>query len=306
VFVSPAGSDSNDCSNVATPCRTFVQAIFEVDDNGEVIVVATGSFGGISLTTSKNVRINAPPGVTAFVASTVTVDGGLDGPQRVVLRGLTIKALTPGTGNGIFVRSTTKVFVENCVIDGWQTGVFVFGDGFGIITSPHVFLRDTIVRNNSGGGLNAIGITESIFHGSATASVERSLFEHNGGCGVRAARQGHIVVRDSVTAGNDEGFCVESGFVADVPPDSNFAGTLSIVSSVASNNTDAGIQVVRHPQAGSGTLLPATLRVSGSHVTDNGIGFSAETGTEILSAGNNLVRGNGVDVSGMVTLFPLQ
>jgi hypothetical protein len=95
VFVSVDGSDMNTCSNVATPCRTFDASVAQVDPGGEVIVLASGSYGGVII--AKSVKINAPAGVVAFTAATIQVNGP---GTTVALRGLTLKALTPGTGTG--------------------------------------------------------------------------------------------------------------------------------------------------------------------------------------------------------------
>src|SRR5207247_1665124 len=69
VFVSTAGNDLNDCSNVNTPCRTFTGAINQVSSGGEVIVLRTGSYGGFSI--NKAIKINAPTGAVAFAATGV-------------------------------------------------------------------------------------------------------------------------------------------------------------------------------------------------------------------------------------------
>src|SRR5262245_24695704 len=44
VFVSVNGNDANSCSNIATPCRTLGGGISQVDPNGEVIVIDSGSY----------------------------------------------------------------------------------------------------------------------------------------------------------------------------------------------------------------------------------------------------------------------
>src|SRR5262245_2752390 len=97
VFVSVTGNDANVCSNIATPCRTLGAGITQVDPQGEVIVVDSGSYAGVTIT--KSVKINAPAGVVAFSGLPIVVDPGDGG--TVVLRGLTLKAATPGAGTAI-------------------------------------------------------------------------------------------------------------------------------------------------------------------------------------------------------------
>src|SRR2546423_1063573 len=97
VFVSVNGTDAGDCSNVNNPCRTLDFAIAAVNAGGEVIVVTTGSYAGANIT--KSVKIDVPTGVVAFSASPITINAAAS--DVVVIRGMTLKAVTAGTGNGI-------------------------------------------------------------------------------------------------------------------------------------------------------------------------------------------------------------
>src|SRR5262245_19834203 len=74
VFVSVTGNDLNVCSDVATPCRTLGGGIAQVDADGEVIVTATGSYAGVTIT--KPVKINVPAGLVAFSGLPVVSDPG--------------------------------------------------------------------------------------------------------------------------------------------------------------------------------------------------------------------------------------
>jgi hypothetical protein len=261
VFISVNGNDANTCSNIATPCRTLNAGITQVDAAGEVIVIDTGSFAGANVT--KSVKINVPTGVVAFSASPITVNAGVS--DVVVLRGLTIKAVTPGVGIGVELTTGGALYVENCVIDGWQNGIRVS-------TGAQVFITDTTVRNSTADGLRVAA--------PARASIDLARFEGNGGgCGVNVT-DGKAAVRDSVSSGNNQGFCV------------GVNGELNIHNSVVSNNTAEGVLA----EAGSGIA-----RVGSSIVTNNGIGFN-NTGMAFQSLGNNLVQGNGTDTMGTITV----
>ena len=128
VFVSArAGSDSNACDNILTPCQTFAGAVAEVNPGGEVIVLETGGYGPVTL--AHAVTIEAPPGVLAFIhppsGDAVTVNAGAS--DTVVLRGL---VLNRGTGNGIQVNTVGSLVVEDCAISGFfANGVLVAGAG---------------------------------------------------------------------------------------------------------------------------------------------------------------------------------
>ena len=46
-FVSTAGSDSNNCANVATPCRHFQTAVNATAPGGDVVALDPGNYGAI-------------------------------------------------------------------------------------------------------------------------------------------------------------------------------------------------------------------------------------------------------------------
>jgi hypothetical protein len=147
VFVSVDGLDTNDCSNVLTPCRTLNAAIAQVAEHGEVIIIKSGSYAGATIT--KSVKVTAAAGVVAFSGQPITVNAGAS--AIVAIRGLTLKAVTPGTGNGLLIQSAAAVFLENSVIDGWAVGVYRAG-------AAEAFIKDSVIRNN-GTGLFATGKT---------------------------------------------------------------------------------------------------------------------------------------------------
>ena len=182
VFVSINGNDANVCSNVATPCRTFAGGVTQVDAQGEVIVIDSGSYAGGTIT--KSVKINVASGVVAFSGLALNINPG--GGGTVVIRGITLKALTPGSGQGINLQSG-NLFVESSVIDGWATGVAV-----GAATK--VYLTDTTVRNNTTGVDVSVG---------AQVSVDNARFENNG-VGLQASA-GQAVLTRAVLSGNTTG-----------------------------------------------------------------------------------------------------
>ena len=55
-FVSAAGSDSNNCANVATPCRHFQTAVTATAPGGEVVALDPANYG--SMTINHQITIN--------------------------------------------------------------------------------------------------------------------------------------------------------------------------------------------------------------------------------------------------------
>src|SRR5439155_13281946 len=126
------------------------------------------------------VRINVPSGVVAFAAQpfVINVPGGV-----VVLRGLTLKALTIGSGIAITYTAAAALHIENCVVDGWFDGLEIDGTG-------EFFIKDSIFRNMSDNGVLTLPPSASL-----TGSIDNSRFENNGNVGVFAFG-GHVNMRN--------------------------------------------------------------------------------------------------------------
>jgi hypothetical protein len=172
VFVSVNGNDLNVCSNIATPCRTLGGGVTQVDDNGEVIVIDSGSYAGATIT--KPVKINVAEGVVAFSGLPITVNPGAD--KMVALRGLTLKSATPLSGIGITVVSG-RLSVERSVIDGWFTGIDLQAG------AEKLWVGETIFRNNQA-PLQAASGTHVVIEGSRSINDERGFTFLAGSTGV--------------------------------------------------------------------------------------------------------------------------
>jgi hypothetical protein len=268
VFVSVAGNDGNTCSNVPTPCRTFSGAISQVDAGGEVIVLDTGSYGGVTI--GKSVKINVPAGVVAFTAQPIVINAGPS--DVVVLRGLTVKAITQNVGIGITFTAGASLFVESCVVDGWHDGIIVGGPGT-------VYVTDSTVRN-----CGFSGVLVAPASGIAVVSIDRTRVQRNGlasnGCGLQVATGGQASARDSAFTGNAFGACALSASSA----------ILNVDHSILSNNS-VGLDA----EAG------ATARFSYCLITQNSAFGVQNLSATIQSLGNSLVAGNASDISGAVT-----
>jgi hypothetical protein len=217
------------------------------------------------------VKINVASGVVAFSGLPITADPGAGGV--VVLRGLTIKAATPGSGNGIMHISGT-LFVEDTVVDGWQRGIYTANTG----SAPEkLFVKGSVSRNNTMVGLATEANTAVAF------SIDGSFFENNSS-GI-ALFGGTGRVSNSTMTGNSTGAHVGN----------------------------AGVQAAfqRCEVSGNGTVglrasNGSTLRVSGSTIVQNGIGLELLSGATVERFGNNLIRGNTTNLSGAIAAVGLQ
>jgi uncharacterized repeat protein (TIGR01451 family) len=241
VFVSVLGTDTNDCSNIATPCRTLNAAIGQVATDGEVIVTRTGSYAGAAIT--KGVKIDAASGVVAFSGQPVTINAP---GATVVIRGLTLKAVTPGTGTGLSISSAAAVFVENSVIDGWNFGI---QQG-----TAELFVTDSALRNNGTGLLT-----------SGTVAIDASRLMNNNTAILTDIAK--VSVRGSTLSGNTIG--VNAGDTSVVMVDK---------CEVANNGT--GINV---PMSSGSTVRVSRSVVSGNTLGLQNVGGTLEVdGTSVV------------------------
>lgn len=262
-FVGVNGNDANDCLAPGTACRTLNGAIGKVDAGGEVIVIETGSYAGATIT--KSVKINVPSGAVAFSALSLTITAGVN--DVIVVRGMTMKALNPGSSTAINITSAGSVLIENCVIDGWATGVAV-------ATGARVDIKDTTMRGN----LTGVSVTNA----NARVSADQ----------VRAIRNGTAF---NVTAGSLA--TIGRSLLAGNTTGANASGAGSAVT--ISRSQISG-------QTGDGVLVGAGAfgRVTDSIVSGNGVGLN-NAGT-LTSLGNNAVSGNTTNTSGTITAGALQ
>jgi Right handed beta helix region len=274
-FVSAQqGNDANACS-VTSPCRTFAAAIAAVAAGGEVIVLDSGGYGGVTIT--KAVTIAAPAGIYAGIHVTagdaISVNAG--GSDTVVLRGLTLNG---GPQNGIDFNTGAALHIESCTISGFLTGGILIG-----AAGANTFVKDTVSRQNG------VGFTAT----NGRASIDHCRFEGNANSGV-ILQNADVSIRDSVSAGNSTGFFAIAA--------SSFNSVLNIYQSAATNNTGDGLKA---QNLGSGFVI---VRVANSAISENlGKGLNnagASDGGPITlgSLGNNFVEGNiGGDTSGTIT-----
>jgi len=284
-FVSAHGIDSATCGPITDPCHTFNVAIPKTNSGGEIIALDSGVYDTFNIVVSVSMTLTAAPGVHAELSNANSGDRiTINAPttDTVVLRNLYIsKQSGGGASTGIKVTSVGGLHVENCVINGFTNGI-----SFNLNNAAQAFISDTVVRNNIGDGIVFFTST-----GTLRASIDHCRFEHNGIAGTTIAnglnvlQASKVTVRDSVAVDN-----TGAGFVVN-------AGDLTLQDCESSNNVD-GVTAFN-----SGAAVGRAF-VSSSVVTNNtGNGFR-QLGTGVLnSLGNNVVRRNGTNTTGTITVI---
>ncbi len=283
-FVSAtSGDDSNAAVNCTStlPCRLFGTAMQSTVSGGEVIALASGDYGTVSIV--KSVILTASPGAAAALTATSGSAVGIvgAGSAKIVLRDLQL--VGAGGVNGITMTGGAALSVERCLISGFA------GTGVSVSTPASVRILDTIIRDQGGEG---IYLTKGAKADIANTKVFGNAYSGVLVDGSIAGTTTRATLSDSVVVGVkntiDWGVSAES-YVA--------TGTaqLEIVRSVIGNATKG--LVAYSTGGGSATVTLSRSRVSGNTTGLEQLG----AGAVLRSRGNNSVNGNSTNTSGTIT-----
>ncbi|MBI3147420.1 MAG: hypothetical protein HYZ17_02770 [Betaproteobacteria bacterium] len=305
-FVSTSGSDANTASNCAnaTPCRGFTAALTVTDPGGEIIALTSGGYGPVTI--NKSVSIIAPEGIYAgisvFSGSGITI---ATASVNVVLRGLTINGL--GGTYGVNMTNGASLSIENCVVANFPSS-----GKYGVFVNTPAALRviGSLFRETH------VGLTVA---NGATADIVESKFLANYGAGLSVTDNygsGPVVttanVHRSVAMSGGAGFEAVANFSGNtmrlhVSDSAVGFSTLGINNFSASGTSYATVTNSRFTENGFGLTSygssGSTLIATGNTVSKNTTGlYQADSGL-LKSTGDNVVEGNGVNVTGTVTPF---
>ena len=273
VFLSGTGDDANDCSNATTPCRSLQAAITQAPADGEIIVLTSGGFGTANIT--KSLTINAPTGVVAFNARTITVT--IADTDTVVIRGLSMNGALFGDAYGINYTHGGTLIVENSTIAGFSSAGIR-----SIFTSDTqrsaLMVNNCEFRNNGGDGI----LSDA---GISALAVQDSRFLNNANAGIQIFSTTYSTIKNSVISGNTFGI-VANGITYSVCP------FVVIDKCVIANNRGtvdaAGIRA-QNPYVGFGSPI---IRVTNSSIYGNNQGLATTANAVIVSYGNNRLWNN--------------
>jgi len=284
LFVSPTGSDSNDCS-LATPCRNLQAAVYKSGSGGEITVLGTAGYsGGVTLFIDRAISIVNPG---AFEAGISPPSGGIGivinaGPNDAVsLRGLTIDG-TGAAATGIKFNTGKSLIVENCIIR------HVTSDGIDFLpnATSSLTVSNSLVADNGGNGIVVRPSTSGVV---TPAVFNRLELSNNTGDGIevdgsQSTGSVQATVSDSVAARNGVGLYLNT--------DSSHALTnLIVFHSVVAYNTNGVFA------NGTGGVIS----LANSTVTGNSYSWVAQNGV-VASYGDNYFNNND-GFSGSLTPF---
>jgi Periplasmic copper-binding protein (NosD) len=279
-FVSAAGSDSNNCANVATPCRHFATAFAATAPGGEIFVLDPANYGSLTITYAVSIEGHgwasiAPPNGGAAI----TINAGPS--DAVTLSGLEIDGAGGGY-NGIVFNSGGSLTVTGCVVQNLQFVSLTTGNG--ILIQPasgavSFVISNTTVANNHGSGIHYFPQSGSA---TATGVIDHVVATHNGyGIAIDTSSGGGsttTAISNSIASNNGTGIYAQN---------SSAAVTVSIDNTEISGNPNVGIE--------ANTSTKVTL--GRSVITANFIGLGIGT-SSFFSYKDNRINENTTDVFG--------
>jgi len=259
-WVSGLGNDNNPCSRSA-PCQTFAGAISKTAAGGEIDVLDPGSFGPVTITKSIS--------IVSFTVAGVLTGAGVNGivisapsGSIVVLKGITLDGMATGA-DGIKFLSGGTLYVENCAVNNFTGAAIDFTSS----TTAALFVKDSTLRNNAGGGVwvhPTGGASAPVAASMDHVRSESNLF------GFKVEENANVSIRDSIAADNaGNGFYVTSN-----------TGGIAVMELETCSSVNNGTIGVRADNTN------ATARISNMRINHNGTGILANGG-QIYTFGDN-------------------
>jgi hypothetical protein len=265
-FVSAAGSDSNNCINVATPCRHLAAAYAATAPNGEIYVLDPANYGSLTITGPVSIEGHgwasiAP--VAGQAAITINASGATD---KINIIGVVLDGTNVANTTGIAFNSGGNLTIRDSVIRNFTQDGIDFAPGSS--TLSQIYVSNTLVSDN---GLTGIHI-EASGSGTTYGVLNHVEIENNANTGVFITTTGapaKVTIGDSVIA-NNAGVGVAT-----------YLANVMVRNSTIANNGSAGVST----DGGS------TARVTRSTITGNSAGWGTSNST-VSSYGDNNIDDN--------------
>lgn len=288
-FVSAAGSDSNNCASVTTPCRHFANAYAVTNPNGEIFVLDPANYGAFTITGPVSIEGHgwaSFAAVSGQAAITINANPG----DKINIIGVVLDGVNITNSTGIRFSSGGTLTVRDSVLRNFT--------GDGIFFAPNtsnqsqLFVSNTLLSDN---GVHGIDIDTE---GSGTTKIvlNHVELENNVQKGLSIISSGtqtiNVTVSDSVIASNGGG-----GIYADTA-----AGVISVMvrnSTIANNTTGLDAEGPSCSGGAGGVLPSSTIRITRSTITGNsGNAWShSPTCGFVISYSDNNIDGNGNDTA---------
>jgi hypothetical protein len=269
-FVSAAGSDSNNCANVLTPCRHLATAYAATSPNGEIYVLDPANYGSLTITGPVSIEGHGWASI-APVANNPAITINANPGDKINIIGVVLDGTGIGATTGIRFNSGGTLTVRDSLIRNFTNN----GISFVPMSSSNFVVSNTVISDNGPHGIfisdNGSGTTNGVLN---HVEMENNEFD---GLIAQSDQTVNITISDSVSANNGN-IGILNNPIGTVP------SNILVRSSTIANNTAGGLEAINNG---------ATLRVTRSTITGNGSGWiSSGAGAVVLSYGDNNIDGN--------------
>ena len=276
-FVSAAGSDTNNCTNVATPCRHLAAAYAATAADGEIFILDPANYGSLTITRGLSIEGHGWASI-APVSGQAAIIVNANSSDKINIIGVVLDGTGVANTTGIDFVSGGSLNVRDSVVRNFAGGGS-FGDGILVQTtgSSQVTISNTLVSDNANAGI----YLTPVFSGTLNASVDHVTADHNkyGIFVDSATTTGQLIfaITDSHADGNNNvGIVLNSG--------TGGANSGIVKNTTANNNVAAdGIQV--SGQRTTVLLTHSVMSINGGsavNITSGATVFSDGTNTNFL------------------------
>jgi hypothetical protein len=187
------GSNANTCSSPSTPCASIAGALAKTEPGGEIKCL-DNHLDGFTIDKPITIDCEAPGTLIYSFSGTPAIIVNLNEATypngAVTLRNLSINGLLgngaapPGSDGIRVIGGGAAVHVENVTIQGFaQQGI-----DFAPSSTVDLFVRDTIISNNQGGGI----VVAPSGSAGARASLSNVRLDKNGASGLSVTKASGI------------------------------------------------------------------------------------------------------------------
>jgi hypothetical protein len=269
-FVSAAGSDSNNCANVLTPCRHLAAAYAATAANGEIYVLDPANYGSLTITGPVSIEGHGWASI-APVADNPAITINANAGDKINIIGVVLDGAALSGTTGIQFNSGGTLTVRDSVIRNFG----FYGINFvpTTLTSTQILVSNTLVSDN---GSTGITIAPANGAGNTTAVVNHVEMENNpDGLVVETTLQTVVVtVSDSAIS------------------NSSVTGLLAISDGSTLNVMARNCTIASNATGLSASGTNALIRITRSTITGNTVGWVAGSAGVVSSYADNNIDGN--------------
>src|SRR5271154_5550495 len=150
-FVSAAGSDSNNCANVVTPCRHLATAYAATAPNGEIYVLDPANYGSLTITGPVSIEGHGWASIAPVANGAAITINALGATDKINIIGVVLDGTNLTNTDGIRFNSGGSLIVRDSVIRNFSQNGINFEPNSS--TESQLYVSNTMVSDNDNSGI---------------------------------------------------------------------------------------------------------------------------------------------------------